>query len=129
MIPNGSLLKQNLPNGVINVVNLALSGRRGICQNPLDVSSLEKHWAPASLGAITSKVGSTNIERFAAQFSLLKSTQILSFPYLLYSGTMGAHHSVGSVTLLMIPAFSIHLSSSLTLGIKGKAILLVVLMQ
>ena len=62
VIPNASRLKQNLPNGVINVVNLALSGCRGICQSPLDVSSLEKYRAPASLGAISSKVGRTNLE-------------------------------------------------------------------
>ena len=111
------------------MVNLALSGCRGICQNPLDASSLEKYWAPASLGAISSKVGSTNLERFTALFSLVRSTQILSLPLLFCTGTMGAHHSVGSVTLSMIPASSIRLSSSSTFGIKGKAILLAVLMQ
>ena len=43
VIPNGSLLKQNRPDGMINVVNLALSGCKGICQNPLDASSFEKY--------------------------------------------------------------------------------------
>ena len=38
MIPIGSRLKQNRPTGV-NVVNLALSGCRGICQDPHAVSS------------------------------------------------------------------------------------------
>ena len=45
------------------------------------------------------------------------------------TGTMGAHHSVGPVTLSMMPASSIHLSSSLTFGMRGKAILLAALMQ
>ena len=69
VIPNASRLKQNLPHGVINVVSLALSGCRGICQSPLDVSSLEKYRVPASLGAISSKVGSTSLEFFTALFN------------------------------------------------------------
>ena len=129
VIPNASRLKQNLPNGVINVVNLALSGCRGICQSPLDVSSLEKYRVPASLGSISYKVGSTSLECFTALFSLLRSTQILSLALLFCTDTMGAHHSVGSVTLSIIPVSSIRLSSSSIFGIKGKAVLLTVLMQ
>ena len=128
VIPNASRLKQNLPNGVINVVNLAL-GCKGICQSPLDVSSLEKYRVPASLGSISSKVGSTSLECFTALFSLLRSTQILSLALLFCTDTMGAHHSVGSVTLSIIPVSSIRLSSSSIFGIKGKAVLLTVLMQ
>ena len=97
VIPNASRLKQNLPNGVINVVNLAISGCRGICQSPLDVSSFEKYRVPASLGAISSKVGRTNLESFTALFNLLRSTQILSLPLLFCTNTMGTQHSVGSV--------------------------------
>ena len=129
VIPNASRLKQNLPTGVINVVNLALSGCRGICQSPLDVSSLDKYRAPAILGAISSKVGSTSLECFTALFSLLRSTQILSLVLLFCTDTMGAHHSVGSVTLSIIPVSSIRLSSFSIFGIKGKAVLLTVLMQ
>jgi len=130
VIPNASRLKRNLPNGVINVVSLALSGCRAIYQSPLDVSSLEKHRAPASLGAISFKVGSTNLESFTALFSLLRSTQILSLPLLFCTDTMGAHHSVGSVvTLSIIPVSSVRLSTSSIFGIKGKAVLLTVLMQ
>ena len=128
VIPNASRLKQNLANGVINVVNLALSGCRGICQSPLDVSSLEKYWAPASLGAISSKVGSTSLECLTALFSLLRSTQILSLALLFCTDTMGAHHSFGSVTLSIISDSSIRLSSFSIFGIKGKAVLLTVLM-
>ena len=129
VFPNASRLKQNLPNGVINVVNLALSGCKGICQSPLDVSSLEKYRVPASLGAISSKVGSTSIESFTALFSLLRSTQILSLPLLFCTDTLGAHHSFGSVTLSIIPVSSIRLSYSSIFGFKGKAVLLTVLMQ
>ena len=129
VFPNASRLKQNLPNGVINVVNFAISECRGICQSPLDVSSLEKYRVPASLGSISSKVGSTSLECFTALFSLLRSTQILSLALLFCTDTMGAHHSVGSVTLSIIPVSSIRLSSSSIVGIKGKAVLLTVLMQ
>ena len=53
VFPKTSRLKQNLPNGVINVVNFAISECRGICQSPLDVSSLEKYrvWAVRVLRA------------------------------------------------------------------------------
>ena len=85
--------------------------------------------APASLGAISSKRCSKNLERFTALFSLLRSKQILSLPLLFCTGNKGAHHSVGSVTYSMIPASSIRLSPSSTFGIKGKAILHAVLMQ
>ena len=129
VIPNASRLKQNLPNGVINVVNLALSGCRGIWQSALHVSSLEKYRVPASLGAISSKVGSTSLECFTALFSLLRWTQILSLALLFCTNTMGAHHSCGSVTLSIIPVSSVCLSSSSIFGIKEKAVLLTVLMQ
>ena len=89
----------------------------------------EKVLAPASLGAISSKIGSTNLERFTALCSLLRSKQILSLPLLFCTGNKSAHHSVGSVTYSMIPASSIRLSPSSTFGIKGKAILHAVLMQ
>jgi len=41
-------LKQNLPNGVMEVVSLADSGDKPICQNPELASSLLKMVAPAS---------------------------------------------------------------------------------
>ena len=116
MIPIGSRLKQNRPTGVINVVKLALSGCRGICQDPLAASSWKKYWAPTNFGAASSKVGNTNLARFKALFSFLRSTQILSFPLLFCTGTMVAHHSFGPVTLSMMPASSIRLSSSFTLA-------------
>ena len=41
-MPNGNLLKQNLPNGVMKVVRRADSFARGICQNPELASIFEK---------------------------------------------------------------------------------------
>lgn len=42
VMPKGNLLRQYLPNGVINVVSLQLSGCSGICQYPLAASREEK---------------------------------------------------------------------------------------
>ena len=39
-MPNGSLLKQYRPDGVMNVVSKRDAGERGICQKPLFASSL-----------------------------------------------------------------------------------------
>lgn len=69
-IPKGSLLKQNLPNGMIKVVSLQLSGWRGICQNLLAASKEEKTFAPLSIEIISSAVGSTKCSHFTASFSL-----------------------------------------------------------
>ena len=57
LIPNCSLLNQNLPNGVINVVRSRQFSSRGICQNPQLESSLVNTVAPASLLRFSSTVG------------------------------------------------------------------------
>ena len=57
-MPNGSRLKQNLPNGVMNVVNRADSLASGICQNPELASSLEKTRAPANCDRVCSTADS-----------------------------------------------------------------------
>ena len=106
------------------MVNLALSGCMGICQNPLAAPGFKKCWVPANFKATSSN---TNLVRFTALFSFLRSTQILSFPLLFCTGTIGAHHFVGLVTLSMMSASSICLSSSFTFGMRGKVILLAAL--
>jgi len=45
LIPNGSQLMQNLPNGVMNVVSKAYSFCNAICQNPEFATSLENTFA------------------------------------------------------------------------------------
>ena len=47
-MPNGSLLKQYLPEGVTNVISRQEGCERGICQNPLFASNFKKILAPAS---------------------------------------------------------------------------------
>ena len=46
VIPKGSLRKQYLPNGVMNVVSSSELGERGICQNPELASSFREHLCP-----------------------------------------------------------------------------------
>ena len=120
-IPNGSLLKQNLPMGVMKVVSFWLSGSRGICQKPLEASSAENTFAPASLGAMSSSVGNTYSSRLTALFSLLRSTHTLTWSLFFFSaGTMGAHQSVGPVTCSIMPNSNMRPSSFSTLGRRGN---------
>ena len=56
-MPKGNLLKQNLPKGVINVVNRWESSDKGIYQNPLFASSLLNTVAPANLPRVSSTEG------------------------------------------------------------------------
>ena len=56
-MPKVRLLKQNLPTGVINVVNNADCLDSLICQNPELASSLENTWAPWSWASVCSTEG------------------------------------------------------------------------
>ena len=56
-IPNGSLLKQKWPYGVIKVVSNQDSLTSGICQNPLLASSLVNIVAPVSCARVVSTLG------------------------------------------------------------------------
>ena len=51
-MPNGNLLKQNWPYGVINVVKSLDSLAKGICQKPLLASCLLNIVAPVSWGQL-----------------------------------------------------------------------------
>ena len=75
-IPNGSLLKQYLPNGVMKVVNGRDSSARGICQNPELASSLLNTLAPVS---VSSTLGIGYVFLMMLLLSGFKSTQILTF--------------------------------------------------
>ena len=56
-MPNGNLLKQNRPKGVINVVNLREASASGICQKPDIASSLLNTSAPFNCARILSILG------------------------------------------------------------------------
>lgn len=54
---NGSRLKKRRPKGLMNVVNVAESSVRGICQNPMFASSLLKILAPDRMPSVSSTDG------------------------------------------------------------------------
>lgn len=93
-----------------------ISWLRAICQNPLAASSVENTALPASLCRMLSIVGKTYFSLLTFSFSLVRPTQIFTFPEFLITGTTGATHYVGSVTLSIIPFSSILFNSASTFG-------------
>ena len=106
-MPKGNLLKQNLPKGVINVVNRQESSDNGICQNPLFASNLVNTVAPASLPKVSSteSMGCTSLKMLS--FNGFKSTQILTSPDFFGTTTIPAHQGVGVSTFAITPMDSI----------------------
>ena len=114
-IPKGSRLKQNQPNGVMNMVSKADSLANGICQKPELALSLVKTWAPESWASICSQqvegvilcVHSHWVSLNPCRYELL---------HLVWSHYRPSHQSVGSSTL----AFVTGLPSSwaLSLGVR-----------
>ena len=72
VIPNSNLRKQYRPNGVMKVVSNALSGDRGICQNPEFASNLVKTLAPANPANVCSTAGSGCLSRQTLLLSHVK---------------------------------------------------------
>ena len=124
VIPTGSLLKQDLSNGVIKVVYRADSSKSLICQNPVLASSFVKTVAPVSWANTWSTDGSMCLSLLKFSLSLVRSRHIHSLLFGLGTITIPAHQSVGCSTLAMTPIFFILFSSCFTLGIRGNAILL-----
>ena len=122
VMPNGSRLKQNLPNGVMKVVSMADSLASGICQNPELASIFENTLALANCARACSTAGSGCRSRRTHLFNHVRSTQIRTLPSALGTTTMPAHHSVGSRTRLTTRISSMRSSSALTLGSNGIAI-------
>ena len=121
-MPNGSLLKQYRPAGVMNVVRRQEDCVRGIYQKPLLASSLVKTLAPVSLARISSTFGRGWTSHRTLSLSGLRSTHIRMAPYFLGTTTIPAHHRVGSSILVMIsmPMDSIWFSSSMTFWWSGS---------
>lgn len=113
VMPNSKRQKHYLLKGVTKVVNLLLVSSSGICQKPLVASRLEKIVASTSLEVMSSKVGRTYFLWMTALFSHSRLTHIL-FPFILVSGTIGAHHGVRSETSSIMPSSCILSNSCLT---------------
>ena len=88
-IPNGSLLKQYLPKGVMNVVSNCDSSASGICQKPQFASSLLKI-LPLSVAPVC---------RQLEEVGGLRSTYTLIAPSFLGATTIAAHQGVGFLHL------------------------------
>ena len=117
VIPNGSLLKQKHPKGVMKVVSGTDSGERRICQNPELASSLDNILAPASWPNVESTAGRGCRSLHTLSFNRVRSMQMRTWPFGFNTVTMPVHHSVGSLGLLtfdMTPCFSMRSSSTFT---------------
>ena len=123
--PNGSLLKQYQPIGVINVVSGLDSGDNGTCQKPLFVSSLLNTVAPASCARVLSAIGNGYTSLSMLSFNLLKSTHIWTLPDSFGTTTIPAHHSVGLLTFEMTPNCSMRCNSFLVASCSGMGMFLI----
>lgn len=110
-IPKGSLLKQYLPNGDINVVSSLDFSARRICQKPMLASSLVNTYALRNWTRVSSTLGNGCTSRKTLSFNGLRSTQILMDTDFFGATTMPAHHGVG-VTFQITPRDSILWSST-----------------
>ena len=98
VIPNGSLLKQNRPYGVIKEVNSLDFLASRICQNPLLASSLLNITAPVSCARVVSTFGIGCISLRTFSLSGFISTHIRTAPEAFGTTTIAAHQGVGSLT-------------------------------
>ena len=121
LMPKGSLLKQNRPIGVRNVVRSLDSSDSGTCQKPLFVSNLVNTLAPAIWARVESTLGSGCTSLITFSFNGFRSTHTRSFPDGLVTMTIPAHHGVGSLTLEITPSFCIRCSSFSTSARCGSA--------
>ena len=122
-MPKGSRLKQYRPYGVINVVSRADCLESFICQKPALASSLENIVDPPICARICSTNGKMCLSLCTLAFNFVKSTQMRILPLGLGTTTIPTHQSVGLSTLVIIPMFSIRVSSCFTLGNNGRATL------
>ena len=111
----------NLPKRVIKVVSNAESCESSTCQNPELASSLVKTLAPPICAKVCSTEGNICRSLCTYLFSMVKSTQIQTFPFNFGTTTMPEHHSVGWVTFSITPSCNILCNSVSTLGKSGMA--------
>ena len=121
-MPKGRCLKQNLPNGVINVVSKEDSCDSSTCQKPEFTSSLVKIFAPPIYASICSTDGRICLSCCTLLFNLVRSTQIQTFPLAFGTTTIPDHQDVGCSTFSITPKCCILFSSASTLSRSGMAI-------
>ena len=114
--PYGARRYLNLPNGAMNVVRSWLCSSRGHWWYPLRASNFVKILVFSS--AMSAKASADwYLSRFTNLFRRERSThiRILSVPFLGVT-TMGAHHSVGTVTGVMTPCSCCRSNSAFSLS-------------
>ena len=118
VIPNGNHRKQYRPNRVMKIVSSALSGDRGICQNPVFMSNFERILAPSNWANVCSTAGSGSL----LANTLVESCQVNANPELVCfcTTTIPEHRSVSSLTRTITPNCFILSISSFTCFIRGK---------
>ena len=121
-MPNGNLLKQNRPYGVINVVKSLDSVAKGICQKSLLASSLLNIVAPVSWAKVVSTFGIGCVSRKMFLLSGFISTQILTAPEALGTTTIAQHQMAGSLTRDITRKASMYCNSVCTFGLRAKGI-------
>ena len=122
-MPNGILLKQNQPKGVMKVVSRWELSEGWFFQNPLLASSLLKIFVATSCVSISSTFGSAWVSRRTCALSGLRFTQMHTVPSCFGTTTIPAHHGVGTCTLKINPKDSILFNSSLTFLRRGRGTL------
>ena len=120
-MPKGRRLKQNLPNGVINVVSKEDSCDSSTCQKPEFASSLVKIFAHPICASVCSTDGRICLSRCTLLFNLVWSAQILTFPLAFSTTTIPEHQDVGCSTFSITPNCCILFSTASTLGRSGMA--------
>ena len=120
MIPNGSLLKQYRPYGVINVVSSLDCSANGTCQKPLFISNLLNTLAPVNWASVISTFGMGWTSLITLSFYGFKSTYIRTNPDGLGTMTMPVHQGVRSFNGEMTPSSSMRFNSSLTFSRNGS---------
>ena len=98
LIPNGSLLKTNRPNGLMKAVSIRESSESVICQNPQLASSLLNTCAPANLARFSSTLGNEWTSLRTLSLRDRKSMQLHTTPDVFGTTTIPAHQGVGSST-------------------------------
>ena len=118
-IPNGRRLKQYLPKGVTNMVSKRDSSASGTCQNPEFASRFENTLLFLTFARFSSTEAIGWTARLTALLRLVRSTHILTSPFLFGVVTIPEHQSVGTVTGEITLSCTMLSSFSFTLGRSG----------
>ena len=121
-MPNGILLKQYRPHGVINVVNSLACLSNFTCQKPAFASSLENILPSDNLDNISLILGNGYISLSTPLLRAVRSTHILIPPLGLGAIVRPEHHSVAISTGSITPLSSIDSISALALSRNPAAI-------